>query len=216
MQKQKKVVLLFGLVITLALHPAQPNPSASSVLESINQVNIFQASFIYTSRETGNNKQEVQAPTSGQIWVKGVKYHLIWDEQEIVCNGQWVWSYLPQTNEVQICDYDPTQEALDPAKLLTMYRVGFVPVALENQVKEGRPVYIIELKSQDPDNWISRIKLTIEQKSKQIKWIEALDNNQYWHSFQITQFEAQKDLPDSCFEFDIKQHPQIEVVDLRP
>jgi outer membrane lipoprotein-sorting protein len=211
----KKLYCLLLLSILVAFKPAQVKLSLDSILASINWTDTFQATFIYTSQEVNDQQQEELEPIQGQIWVKGPKYHLILDEQEIICNGQLIWNYLPQANEVQISTYDPEQEALDPVKLLTLYKTGFLPVSLKTQSIDNRPCDIIEFVVQDPDNLYTNFKLVIDLQLKQIKSLEALDTNGYYHNFLITSFQPNPDLADNYFAFNPSMYRDVEVVDLR-
>jgi outer membrane lipoprotein carrier protein len=206
--------LLF-LSILCAFKPAQDGLSLDSILESINWTDTFQATFIYTSQEVNDPQQEELEPIQGQIWVKGPKYHLILDEQEIICNGQVTWNYLPQANEVQISTYEPDQEALDPVKLLTLYKTGLLPVSLKTQSIDDQPCDIIEFTVQDPKSLYTKLKLVLDLQLKQIKSLEALDTNGYYHSFFITSFKPRTDLADAYFEFNPTRYQDVEVVDLR-
>jgi len=214
--KKQGLALLCLLVTFSAFIQVQEQAIASKVLKAINQIDSFQATFIYryiTSAEEPSAQQ--QEEIQGKIWIKGAKYRLILDEQALISNGQLVWSYLPEANEVYISYYDPTQEAFNPVKLLTMYRTGFLPIAVKTQLIGDQDCYVVELISQNPANFITRIHLSVGKKDKQPKNLKALDTNNQWHNFLITHFEPQVDLADTLFEFDITGYQTIEVIDLR-
>jgi outer membrane lipoprotein carrier protein len=206
---------LLCVTILLAFKSSNEQSAMYKVLNSIHKIHIFKANFVYTSREVGDEQDKIQESIQGEIWVKDNKYHLLLEQQEIICNGQMIWNYLPQAQEVQIDEYDPEQESLDPIKLLTLYRSGFTPVNLKTEQIRDHICDVIELVASDPENSIRRIILTIDQKEKKIRHLEALDTDQYWHVFRITKFEAKEKLPDHLFEFDLEKYPNIEVIDLR-
>ena len=205
--------LLIGLLSSWAFAQAPDSTSISQVLATINQIDTFQATFLYTSKQA--NGQEGQNPIKGQIWVKGQQYHLVLAEQVLISNGQSIWTYLPQAHEVHISDEDPEQEAWNPAKLLTMHRKGFLPVACKTQFIDQESCDVVEWISQDSASAIIQINATVQQKDKKLKKIAALDSHQVWHSFFVEEFELKEDLPDTCFEFDLASYPDIEVIDLR-
>src|SRR5690606_10260668 len=123
----------------------EEKPAIIQLLKSIHEMDTFHADFIYTSIDTENEPEETQELIQGQIWVKNPKYQLLLDEQEIICNRQVIWNYLPQAQEVQLNTYNPEQEALDPIKLLTLYRTGFIPTTLKKEPIPGKLCDILEL-----------------------------------------------------------------------
>jgi outer membrane lipoprotein carrier protein len=212
---KKQLCLLLLLSNLWAFQQSDNQAAMLKLLQSLNTMDAFQANFLYTSQEANNPQEELLESIKGTIYTQGVKYHLVLEGQEIICNGQVIWNYLPQVKEVQITEYDPEQEGLDPIKLLTLDRTGFIPISLNTKAIDGRSCDVIELAAAEPEAWIRKLTLAIDQQGKKIKYLEALDAEQCYHCFQIIEFDATKELPDSYFEFDLDQHPEIEVIDLR-
>lgn len=210
MKKKLFLLLLLSTLLDYAL--AQSHSKALKILERINHPDTFQAAFVYTVRESHEEDQE---EAQGKVVVKENKYRLILGGQVIINNGKTVWTYLPDANEVHISSYDPEQEALTPVKLLTIYRQGFLPIALSSKSINNQPCAVVDLIAADKESLFTKISLAIERKTGQLKELKAWDSNNTLHTFVITALEPDMALDDSCFSFNPKDYKDIEVIDLR-
>jgi len=208
----RSLFLLVLLNTPLAYSLAQNASQAYKVLAPISQADTFQASFVYTN---GDLHEEEQEAVPGKVLVKGNKYRLTLGEQLIIHDGETVWIYLPEANEVQISNYDPEQEPLNPAQLLHIYQQGFLPIALRAQTINNHHCDVVDLIAADQESWIAKISLAVERKTKHLKRLAALDSNQTWHTFSITKFEPDVELDDTCFVFNPACYDAIEIIDLR-
>ena len=209
---KKRLLLL--LVLSPMRYPtlAQPSAQASEVLEHISRPAAFQATFIYTSGTLHHAEAPEEVP--GKVLVKDNKYHLTLGEQIVINNGETVWTYLPEANEVHITCYDADQETLNPAQLLRIDQQGFLPIALRTQAIHDCLCDVVDLVATDKENGLMKLCLAIEQKTKHLKSLTAWDSNDTWHMFLLTTFEPDVKLDEACFEFD-QQLYDVEVIDLR-
>ncbi|MEM7055794.1 MAG: outer membrane lipoprotein carrier protein LolA [Bacteroidota bacterium] len=209
---KKKLFFLLFLSIPSDYALAQSHSKALKILERISQPDTFQTVFVYILREPHKEDQE---EIQGKVMVKENKYRLTLGGQIVINNGETVWTYLPAANEVYISNYYPVQKALSPVKLLTIYRQGFLPIALKTQSIHNQLCDVVDLIAAGQESLLTKISLAIERKTGQLKELKAWDGNEALHTFVITAFEPNIALDDSCFSFNPKDYEDIEVIDLR-
>lgn len=207
----KKYLLLLSVLASTAL-AQQDEKTAFTVLDSLCQHRNFQAVFTYHSRSRQESTEETR---EGTITVQGSQYRLSLTDQEIITNGETVWTYLKAANEVQIDDYDPEQAATTPWGILNNYRQDYVFFGLRTQQIGDEVLDIVELLSKDKEHSLPKITLTIERTSKHLRCLEALDSNQTIHTFLITKFATDLALAHTFFTFNPEEHQDVEVIDMR-
>jgi outer membrane lipoprotein carrier protein len=209
----KKYYLL--LLLSSFWHPAiarHQEKKVLALLDSISQRN-FQATFVYSSRSPQEPLEEI---SKGEITVHGNQYRLAMKQQEIINNGQTIWTYLVEANEVQITDYDPEQTATIPWRIFANYRQDYTLGQLDTYRVEEHVCDVVELVPKDDDEHdFCKIVLTIARATKYIQRLEILDNNQILHTFSITNFTYDLKLDKTFFNFNLDDYPNIEVIDMR-
>ena len=122
--KKPFLVLLFA-TLTGSIY-AQYDPDALAILEAMSKkyktIPSFEANISCT---LSNEVEKVNEEFKGKMTVKGEKYRLTLPEQEVVNNGTTIWTYLPDAKEVNIDNYDPASEDLNPTKFYEIYKKGY-------------------------------------------------------------------------------------------
>jgi outer membrane lipoprotein carrier protein len=168
----------------------------------------FGASFTYG---TDGSSQTLQ----GNITVKGTKYRLKTGGQEIFNNGKEVSTYIKETNEVNISDYEPSESDLNPAKVYTFEKKGFRYVFVQ-EVKEGAESYeVIEMSPEKKGTQIAKVKIKLNKKDKSVKSWVITDKNGKRQTFKVNKFTPNVPVDDKYFVFDSSKYPGVEVNDLR-
>lgn len=209
--KRIKYLLLLCIFPSLAM-AQQEEKKAFALLDSISQHNNFQATFTYHSQAPQEQPGEA---LQGTITVQGNQYRLVTAEQEIINNGKTVWTYLMAAKEVQINDYNPDQETATPWAILTNYRQDYSVFSFRTQQVGDQCYEVIDLLVKDKACSLLKITLTIEQATKHIKRLEALDSNKTLHIFCINHFVTDVALYDTFFSFSPEQYAGIEIIDMR-
>ncbi len=183
----------------------------STLLEEISQRS-FQAAFTCHSRPSQGLLGEVW---EGQIAIQDNKYRFTLPEQEVISDGQTVWTHLKTANEVHITDHDPEQMATAPWTVLIDYRQDYVIDSLHTQQTDGQACDVVDLVARDEEDFLQKITLTIERTKKHIKRLEILDINQNLHVFFMTYFVYDVRFGKSFFNFDTNEYQGIEIIDMR-
>jgi chaperone LolA len=205
-------VMLFTALTTAQ---AQNDPKAGEVLDAMSAkykaIPAFKASFSYSMENSGSGIKE---NTAGDITVKNGKFYLKMGEQEVINNGSTVWTYLKESNEVNIADYEPEEDAITPTNIYTIYQKGYKYNYVE-QKKEGGQVYdIIDLTPENKNNQIFKIRLMVNRKDRTVKSFKTYEKNGNRYNYLITRFTP-TEVDDKTFVFDQSKYKNVEVVDLR-
>jgi outer membrane lipoprotein carrier protein len=141
MKKVYLLLLLLGGFFSHTRAQHQDEEKAFVLLDSIGQRS-FQATFMYNHRSP---QGELEEAFEGKIVVQGNQYRLTLPEQEVINNGQTVWTYLEDVKEVQITDHNPEQEATTPWSILTNYRQNYVLDRLDTHQVDGQVYDVVAL-----------------------------------------------------------------------
>lgn len=212
-----KKLLLAAILIFLGTSTyAQYDPKALEILEAMSKkykaIPTFEANL--TSSLT-NETEGVNDEFKGKITVKGEKFKLSLDEQEIYNNGTTVWTYLPSAKEVNIDNYDPGSDDINPTKIFDMYKKGFKYLYLGDKTENGVVLEEIDLVPEKKDAQYFKIKMFIVKKDKTILNWTMFDRSGNKYKYAITKFTPNVKVDDTFFNFDVKKYPGIEVIDLR-
>jgi outer membrane lipoprotein carrier protein len=209
---------LFGVLMLLLSigASAQYDPKALEILEAMSKkykaISSFEANL--TSSLT-NESEGVKEEFKGKITVKGDKFRLVLDDQEIFNDGTTVWTYLPSAKEVNIDNYDPESDDVSPTKIFDMYKKGFKYLYLADKTENGVVLQEVDLVPEKKDAQYFKIKMFIVKKDNSIQSWTMFDRSGNRYKYTITKFTPNPKVEDSFFVFDVKKYPGIEVIDLR-
>ncbi|GAB3927401.1 LolA family protein [Larkinella terrae] len=208
----KKLALLWALVVGLSLPSiAQKDKKASDVLDAMSAkykaLNSYKASFTYTG--DGSNYK-------GELTVKKVAFRLKLAGQEVFTDGKTMSTYIKETNEVNVQDYDAGAAGdFNPTKIYSIYKQGYNYKYIGEQKQGGQAVDVVELIPEKKGTQIVKVQISVNKADKQIKGWKLTDKTGKVTSYTIDKFTPNVAVPDSYFVFDKSKYPGVEVVDLR-
>jgi outer membrane lipoprotein carrier protein len=212
---KKLFFLIICTIITRGVF-AQYDPKALEILEGMSKkykvIPSFEANFSYTLT---NDVEKINEEFKGKMTVKGDKYKLSLPEQEVVNNGTTIWTYLPEAKEVNIDNYDPGSEDLNPSKFYDIYKKGFKYLYLEEKTEGGALCEVVDLVPEKKDAQYYKVRMNIVKKDKSIQSWTMFDKSGNRYKYLITKFNPAVKVEDSFFSFDVKKYPGVEVIDLR-
>lgn len=207
--------VFFAFLLSLNAN-AQYDPQALEILEAMSskykQMTAFEANLSYTM---SNDVEKINEEFKGKITVKGDKFRLVLPEQEVINNGSTIWTYLPEVQEVNIDNYDPGSEDINPSKIYDLYKKGFKYLYLQDKTEGGVVYQEIDLVPEKKDAQFFKIKMMINKKDKSIKSWTMFDKGGNRYKYTIAKFNPNVKVEDSFFTFDPKKHPDVDVIDLR-
>jgi outer membrane lipoprotein carrier protein len=212
----KKPLLTLILAFAVISVQAQYDPKALEILEAMSKkykaIEAFEANI---SQTLTNDVEKINEEMKGKITVKGEKFRLALPEQEIINDGATQWTYLPDAKEVNIDNYDPASDDVNPTKILDMYKKGFKYLYLADKTEGGVLCEEVDLVPDKKDAQFFKIKMMIGKKDKSIQSWTMYDKSGNKYKYTITKFNPGVKVEDSFFTFDTKKYPGVEVIDLR-
>ena len=160
---------------------------------------------------SGSSPQE---ETSGTMLISGRKFHMQTSEVTTWYDGTTQWAMMRDADEVNVTE--PTEEeqaAMNPSALAAIYRKGYSYKLRKGNLR-GKPSYEVHLKAKDKKAAFSEIYVDVEQGTFDPLCFRVRKDGD-WMRLVITSFQAGLALPDATFTFPAKDHPGVEVVDLR-
>ena len=177
----KKLFIAAFLVIgSMMSVMAQSEAKAKVILAEVSKkyrsYDVIKTEFSYTLENPEAKIKEVQA---GTLFVKSKlnKYKVILKGQELISDGKSQWTYLKADKEVQVSEVDNSADALNPAKLFTIYEKGFKSVYTNDTKVNGKMVHNIDLSPTDTKRSFFKVKLQIDKLNKQIVNSIIFDKN---------------------------------------
>ncbi|MFO7983484.1 MAG: outer membrane lipoprotein carrier protein LolA [Desulfuromonadales bacterium] len=208
---------------------AGSDPSGSKIAD-------FQGTFSQTSNLVSLNREQ---RGTGRVWVKfdrsssdgDPRTMFRWEyeqptQQEIVSDGETMWVYLPENNQVILSDMDfssqPQQE--DPMAFLTglgnLSRDFRIPEETPETDKEGN--YIIELRPRKDSRLIERMTIVVDREAvAEYARNDSVGDNFPIHSstvydqsgnstlIEFHDVRLNKDLSESLFSFTIPEQADV-------
>jgi len=196
---------------------AQYDDQAYQILESMSTkyqgIPAFSAKIVYSMV---NESEGINENFQGTIVIKGQKYRLEMDEQVIINDGETVWTYLPDVNEVSIDIYDPDNGDINPSRIYEAYKEGFKYLYLNDTDEDGQTYQVVDLVPEDAKNsQFFKIRLEINKKSSLLKSWTMFDKGGNKYIYHIKDLNTQLNPPDTYFAFKESDYDGVEVIDLR-
>ena len=191
---------------------AQGDKKSTAILDAMStkyeKIKSFKAIFTYTP--------EGGKPLKGDATVKGTKFRLKMAGQEIFNDGKLMATYIKETNEVNLQDFDPSAGGdLDPTRIYSAYKKGFKYAFLQEK-KEGAQTYeVVELTSTGKNSQVDKVQIQVNKADKSISSWKIFQKNGQKVTYKVEQFQPDVAVADTYFTFNAKQFPGVEVVDLR-
>lgn len=212
----KKLTALLMLVFVGSMAFAQYDQKAKDVLDAMSakykKIPAYKASI---TSSMINEVDGINEEFGGDITVMGDMYKLTLEEQVVINNGNTVWTYLPDVNEVNIDTYDPDEDEISPSKIYTAYQSGYKYLYVGDESCNGGNCAVIDLVPNDKDAQFFKIKLFIDKKDYSLKSWTMFDKTGNKYKYSIKNFNSNINIKPSFFSFDASKYPGVEVIDLR-
>ena len=213
--RKKTVILIISLVFTGFLSSAQVDNSKSK--PTLDQAGEPLASFqdvsIQFTHNMDNNEHDIHEEKSGSAFIKDDMYRINIQDQIIISDGETVWSFLPESKEVQVASAEENAEN-NPLKVLSNWEEKYRSKYIRTETIAGKTIDIIDLVPKEGKSFF-KVRVRINQKNHQLVSSTVYDKTSTTYTYIIEEFKTNNDLPDSKFRFNKSNHPDVEVIDLR-
>lgn len=193
------------------------DPAAKKILDNVSsKFKTYKSVTANFSLRIENSGGKVQGTKSGTVNMKGSKYRVNISGQEIYSDGNNIWTYDRSANEVQLTKFDPSANTITPQKMFTNFYDKDFLYKLNSEKKLGNKVIQqIELTPVDKTKTFFKVLVDIDKNSRNIVSTKVFEKNGNRYIYTVTSMKTNAPLSESLFVFNSKNHPNVEVVDLR-
>jgi outer membrane lipoprotein-sorting protein len=224
MKKLLIYCLLSGLTINFAF--AQKDVDAKKILNQVSakykSYDAVRADFTFTYENPQANTKDTQTGTLISRSKTNKFKMTIYNaqdktavDQEVFSDGKSQWTYIKKDKEVELSDVDHSSDSFNPAQMFTIYEKGYKYVYNGDEKVDGKMCQVIDLTPEDANKPFFKVRLSIDKVKKQIYSALIFDKNGSRYLYTIHSFTPNVKVPESTFTFDKKDHPGVELVDLR-
>ena len=195
-----------------AFSQGQKDPAALAILEEMSQKYEAYASFEVEFTNSLINPDNSKEDISGKITVKGDKYKMDLGDQEVLNDGENLWTYLKEVNEVNVTDYYPEDQEISPSNIFSIYEDGYKYVYVEEQ--DGGNTHVIDLEPEAQGKEIYKIRMVISSENE-LKSFTLFERSGVKYEYSIDAFNGDLNIGDSFFTWNEADYPGVEVIDFR-
>lgn len=218
---------ILAVLLTLSIAFAQKDVEAKKILSAVSKkysrYNIIKADFTFSLEDPQAQVNDTQTGTlisqpkanKFKVTIYDPKEKKATVIQEIISDGKSQWTYNKKDKEVELNDVDHSDDNLNPAQIFTIYEHGYKYVYNGDEKIDGKLCQIIDLTPEDTKKQFFKVRLTIDKTKKAIYSALIFDKNGSRYTYTIRSLTSEPKTPENTFTFDKKDHPGVEVVDLR-
>jgi outer membrane lipoprotein carrier protein len=207
MKKQSTLILLlciFGFFVQ-----AQNNTDAQKILDKvaakIQSSKGISVNFSLTQKDKLNH---VVANSKGILKLKGTKYYIKQEENEIFCNGIQIWNYDGE-NEVTVAKTGNDEDEFTPQQILTGFNKKDFETTLVSSTGTNYQVQLIPV---DKRKNFKQLILYINKSTYLMSKAAITDKTNAVTEINFSNISLTSSFPDGQFVFDASKHPGVEVV----
>lgn len=203
---KKYLMLIIGIILGLRVSAQNAEDFLINIVEKMKSYNDINIIFNYQMINTSAGLYE---NVNGFASMKGNSYILNVGGQEMICNGEILWTHLIDDEEVMISEVTEDNNT-SPIAIIDSFSGNITAEFIES---EDANITTIEVKEKECGTF-DRVQISVD-KDMNIKkvYVATPDGNEF--IYEITDYKTNLNLPDSMFIFIEEQHPNVEVIDMR-
>ena len=216
----KRITITLSILLLLLTPLVAQSPEVLKAREILDKVSARTKSYTTIKADFSFTLENLQAQITdthnGAILIKGDKYKVNLMGVDTYFNGNTMWMYMKEANEVNISGPDMMEDdSLNPATIFSIYEEGFKYMHAGETTLNGKRVDIIDLFPEKRNQPYTRIKLFIYKDNLQFARIMQIGRDGNNYIIDVKKMETNVPADDSLFRFDASKHPGVEIVDLR-
>lgn len=216
----KRLTITLSILLLMLTPLVAQSPEVLKAREILDKVSARTKSYTTIKADFSFTLENLQAQITdthnGAILIKGDKYKVNLMGVDTYFNGNTMWMYMREANEVNISGPDMMEDdSLNPATIFSIYEEGFKYMHAGETTLNGKRVDIIDLFPEKRNQPYTRIKLFIYKDNLQFARIMQIGRDGNNYIIDVKKMETNVPADDSLFRFDASKHPGVEIVDLR-
>ncbi len=153
--------------------------------------------------------------TNGHIYVQGNKFKISSDALTTWFDGRTQWTLLTGSDEVNVSTPTPAElQQVNPYSFINIYKEGYT-LKLAPTNYRGKTCHEVRLVAQSKGEPIQLLILVIDKQTHLPLSIRVKDNQGEWTRIRVNSLRTGRRWSEATFKYDPKQHPGVEIVDLR-
>jgi len=174
----------------------------------------YNSIYVEFSYKMNNKEANIDESTEGALTIMKDNYKLNIAGQLVICDGETIWTYIEDAEEVQVNSVEESEESITPNKLLTAYNDDYRSKFIKEDFQYGATVNIIDLTPLEGKSYY-KVRLIIDKEKDQLHDITIFDKNGSTYSYIIKTFTPNVEVEASAFTFNESDYPDVDVVDMR-
>ena len=200
----KKLLTLWMLILLPYCIGAQTDIKAEAILDKV----------LKELSENNGVRADFTGSEDGYLLLKGKKFYLNSSNIQSWYDGKTQWSYITDTEEVNINLPTPEElQGINPYFILMGYKINFNYIYKERQTRNGTTGHEIVLTSKHSGNR-DVIRLFISPTYRPLS-IKMEQNGRIVSEININNYQTNLKLGDEIFRFNKSLYPNAEIIDLR-
>jgi len=194
------------------------DPDAIALLDKVSKklkgAKNYAADFTFTVSFPSDQEDEVK---KGELIQEGTKYFVDIEDQTMTCDGNSVWSHMIEEKQVEITDFEPSEEGFDnPSDFLSIYeKEEFIFGILQSYYSGKDLIKEIEFKPTDEGSEFSKVRIVVNESKKRIDEVLTFYKSGVRYTLNIQDLQLNVSTGDGTFTFDASKFPGVHVEDLR-
>ena len=200
----KRLLTLWMLALLPYCLSAQTDEKAAEVLDKV----------LENISETSGIRIDFGGTENGFLLLKGEKFYLNNGSIQSWYDGKTQWSYVADTEEVNISHPTPEElQGINPYLILMRYKTDFDYTYKGSQTRNGVKGHTIVLTPKHSDNR-ELIRIFVSNANEPLA-MKIEQNGQTLSEINVTSYKINQKLEDNMFRFNKTLYPDAEIIDLR-
>lgn len=159
--------------------------------------------------------QHEAGSANGHIQVQGNKFKIASNALTTWFDGNTQWTLMNGSDEVNVSNPTAAElQQVNPYTFINLYKKGY-NLKLANTNYRGKACHEVRMMAQNHSNGIQLVIAVIDKQTNLPYSIRVKDNKGEWTRIRVNSLRTHQHWADANFKFNPKQHPGIEVIDLR-
>lgn len=207
--------ILLTMAASCALQLSTFAQSARSVLDQTASVLQHSGGIEATFEGTQFKGQKAAGIATGRIELDGNKFKITSDALTTWFDGHTQWTLMTGSDEVNVSTPSAGElQHINPYAFINLYKQGYT-LSLNESSYKGKSCHEVRMKAQSGSNSIQLLVATIDKSTHLPLSVRIKDHKGQWTRIRVSGIRTHRKWNVSNFRFNAKQHPGIEVIDLR-
>ena len=218
-----KIMKKIFIVITLIAYSicgftqteAEHNDKSKGILEKVsnNYQNNKTTKFNFKLTILSEDINETQ---EGYALLEGDNFFYKTEEREVICDGESVWTYLPDDNECYIDLLEDLENTINPNEIFTIWKEGFKFQYIGEKTLNNELIHQIKMFPKSPEkSKYHTLLMEINETNSSIKQAIIKSKDGVTIKFEILKLTSNPSLENNVFKWDINKHPNVDEIDNR-